>query len=31
MREGVKKKEEHLYPLMSPAQFSRAETPISSV
>ena len=31
MRDTPKKKEEHIYPVMSPAQFSKAVTPISSV
>ena len=28
MRDDIKKKEEHFYPLMSPAQFNQAVTPI---
>ena len=31
MREDAKKKEEHIYPVMSPAQFNQAVRPISSV
>ena len=31
MREDAKKKEEHIYPVMSPAQFNQAVSPISSV
>ena len=31
MRDTPKKKEEHIYPVMSPAQFGKAVTPISSV
>ena len=31
MRDTPKKKEEHIYPVMSPAQFSKAVTPISPV
>ena len=31
MREDGKKKEEHLYPVMSPAQFNQAVTSISPV
>ena len=31
MRDDAKKKEEHLYPVMSPAQFNQAVTPISPV
>ena len=31
MKEDTKKKEEHIYPVMSPAQFNQAVTPISPV
>ena len=31
MRDDIKKKEEHIYPVMSPAQFNQAVTPISPV
>ena len=31
MRNDTKKKEEHIYPVMSPAQFNQAVTPISPV
>ena len=31
MRDDPKKKEEHIYPVMSPAQFNQAVTPISPV
>ena len=31
MREDIKKNEEHFYPVMSPAQFNQAVTPISPV
>ena len=31
MREDAKKKEEHLYPVMNPAQFNQAVTPMSPV
>ena len=31
MREDNKKKEEHIYPVMSPAPFNQAVTPISPV
>ena len=31
MREDIKKKEEHIYPVMSPAPFNQAVTPISRV
>ena len=31
MRGDTKKKEEHIYPVMSPAQFNKAVTPISPV
>ena len=31
MRKDTKKKEEHIYPVMSPAQFNQAVTPISPV
>ena len=31
LREDTKKKEEHIYPVMSPAQFTQAVTPISPV
>ena len=31
MRDDTKKKEEHLYPVISPAQFNQAVTPISPV
>ena len=31
IRNDTKKKEEHIYPVMSPAQFDHAVTPISSV
>ena len=31
MRDYTKKKEEHIYPVMSPAQFNQAATPISPV
>ena len=31
MREDTKKKEEHIYPIMSPAHFKQAVTPISPV
>ena len=31
MREDTKKKEEHIYPVISPARFHKAVTPISSV
>ena len=31
MREDDKKKEEHVYPVMSPAQFNQTVTPISPV
>ena len=31
MRENRKKKEEHVYPVMSLAQFNQAATPISPV
>ena len=31
MREDIKKKEEHIYPVMSPAPFNEAVTPISPV
>ena len=31
MGEDAKKKEEHLHPVMSPAQFNQAVTPISTV
>ena len=31
LREDTKKKKEHIYPVMSPAQFNQAVTPISPV
>ena len=31
MRNDAKKKEEHVYPVMSPAQFNQTVTPISPV
>ena len=31
MREDTEKKEKHIYPVMSPAQFNQAVTPISPV
>ena len=31
MRDDPKKREEHIYPVMSPAQFNQAVTPISPV
>ena len=31
IRDDTKKKEEHIYPVMSPAQFNQAVTPFSSV
>ena len=31
MREDTKKKDDHFYPVMSPAQFNRALTPVSPV
>ena len=31
MRDDTKKKEEHMYPVMSPAQFNQAVTPNSPV
>ena len=31
MRDDTQKKEEHIYPVMSPAQFNQAVTPISPV
>ena len=31
MREDAERKEEHIYPVMRPAQFNQAVTPISPV
>ena len=31
MKDDTKKKEEHIYPVMSPAQFNQAVTPIPPV